>query len=49
MTEAEKERAAIVEWLRTYPSVIGLDEMAAWNVAAHIERLDHHKGTPNAR
>lgn len=35
------ERAAIVAWLRAYPKVIGLDEMTAWNVAAHIERGDH--------
>ena len=36
-----EERAAIVAWLRTYPPVIGLDEMAAWNTAAHIERGEH--------
>ena len=47
MTEREEERAAVVAWLRTYPSVIGLDEMAAWNVAAHIERGDHLKEQSN--
>ncbi len=33
-----------VAWLRTYPPVIGLSEMAAWNTAAFIER-DEHKPT----
>lgn len=41
---AEKaERERIVAWLRTYPSVIGLDKMSAWNTAAHIERGEHER------
>jgi len=38
---AEQEREAIVAWLREYPSIIGLNEMAAWNTAAFIERRAH--------
>lgn len=43
------ERERIVAWLRTYPSVIGLDEMTAWNVAAHLERGDHLKDQDHGR
>ncbi|MAG25049.1 hypothetical protein CMI47_05655 [Candidatus Pacearchaeota archaeon] len=48
MTEAERERAAIVEWLRKESggprfSSIGR-EYEYWRAAAEcIERLDHHK------
>lgn len=45
---AEIEREAemrVVEWLLTYPPVIGLSQMAAWNTASHIERGEHRRVT----
>ena len=48
MTEAERERAAIVEWLGGLPWYVQLspDHMRAWKpkeLAAAIKRGDHHK------
>ena len=50
MTEAEKERAAVVAWLRN-PTGKGSEDWAdaADEFADAIERGDHLKGTPNDR
>lgn len=43
LAAAKAGRERIVAWLRTYPPVIGLDKMSAWNTAAHIERGEHER------
>ncbi len=45
---AQAREDEIIAWLRTTPSVIGLNGMAAWNTSCHIERHDHRKDRPDA-